>query len=312
MSGFGGAGKSRASVREGRTGVRFSLRLPIAIRWLLGACLLGGCLLGGCRQPPAIGANVAVLIHGEELRYDAFETYLRHNVDGADAALDSLVQSRLFDQFLDQQLLIRLAIERGIVEPGVELREAVELVVGSDPGTGWTEDQLRAYYHAHEAEFRRPEEVHLRQILVPDREAAEQARAAIVAGEDFAQVAARFSQEPNAQLGGDQGRLAREDLPAAYVDAIFELDAGQTTDIVAADYGFHIFQVIERYPAEVSPLEAVAGDIRQALERRRVDDIVAAFIDEARERYNVVVFPSNIPFDYQGEYVQSETASEAP
>lgn len=290
------------SVFWSRPGVRFSLR-----------CIMLGMALWqlvGCRQPPSIGADVAVLIHGEEMHYDQFEGYLRENI-GPEASLESEVLSRLFDQFLDQQLLIRLAIERGMVEPGMPLREAVELIVADSPRSGWTEDQLRAYYHAHEAEYSRPEEVHLRQILVAEREPAEQALQAIRAGEDFAQVAARFSQEPNAQMGGDQGFLARGDLPVAYADAIFDLAAGEVTDIVTADYGFHIFQVVERFPAKVLPLEEVASSIRQALERQRVDEIVAGFIAEARERYNVVVFPSNIPFDYQGDYVHQDTSTEA-
>lgn len=300
-----------ASGRAGRinwTGVYFFLR---GARLAAVCCLLAVGLLGACRQPPPIAADVAVLIHGEEMHYDQFEAYLRENIGGEEAALDSEVLSRLFDQFLDQQLLIRLAVERGMVEPGVALREAVELVLGDFPKTSWTEEQLRAYYQAHEADYRRPEEVHLRQILVADRADAEQAHAAIAGGEDFAQVAARFSQEPNAQMGGDQGRLAREDLPASYADAIFSLSAGEVTEIVTADYGFHIFQVVERYPAEVQPFEAVAGEIRGVLERQRVDEIVAGFIDEARERYNVVVFPSNIPFDYQGDYVHQDTTTDA-
>ncbi len=303
--------------RGSGTGVGFSL------------LVLAGCLLAPCRRPPAIDADVAVLIHGEEVRYGEFEAYLRDNVDGAGASLDNEVQSRLFDQFLDQQLLIRSAVERGLVEPDVEPREAIAFLlrgspgggqvggspgggqVGGHPPTGWTEIQLAAYYDAHAADYQRPEEVHLRQILVSDRAVAVQARKAIASGEDFGQVAARFSQEPNAQLGGDQGRLAREDLPVAYVDAIFDLDPGEVSGIVAADYGFHIFQVVERYPARVAPLAEVVDTIRQALERRQVDEIVAGFIQEARERYNVVVFPSNVPFDYQGDYVHRDTATNA-
>ncbi len=297
----------RATVRWRRPGVRSCLRR--ARSWA--ALALAATLAAGCRELPPI-ADVAVRIHGEEMRYDQFEHYLREQIDADGASLDSEVQSRLFDQFLDQQLLIRLAVERGMVEPGALLRHAVEVVVRSQPRPEWTEAQLRAYYHAHEADFRRPEEVRLRQILVAEREVAEQARAAILAGEDFVQVAARFSQEPNAQMGGEQGRLAREDLPAAYADAIFDLAAGESTGIVPADYGFHIFQVVERYPAELPPLPAVADSIRQALERQWVDEIVASFIDQARARYNVVVFPSNIPFDYQGDYAHRDTASNNP
>ncbi len=270
-------------------------------RWLAATaiCLF---LLPACRQPPAIGADVAVRIDGEEIAYGAFEAYLRSNFDADDPSLEGQVQNRLFDQFLDEQLLLRLAIERGLVEPGVDQRQAVEFLLRGQPRPDWTEAQLQAYYQAHVADFEHPEEVRLRQILVHDRADAEQARGALNDGEDFPQVAARFSQAPNAQLGGDQGRLSREDLPTAYADTIFDLDAGEVTGIVEADYGYHIFEVVARYPAEVAAFEDVAEEIRRTLDRQHVDETVEGFIQEARDRYNVTVFPDNFPFDYQGEY----------
>ena len=281
------------------TGVRFCARLTAAI---LCSSLVG------CRNPPAIGADVAVRIDGEEIHYGEFESYLRDNVAGDESSLESEVQDQLFDQFLDEQLLIRLAIERGMVEPDVDQRQAMTFLLRGQPRQLWTEAQLRAYYGAHEADFRRQEEVHLRQILVHERADAEQALQAIADGEEFSQVAARFSQAPNAGLGGDQGRLSRDDLPAAYADAIFDLPAGKVTDIVSADYGFHLFEVVERYPAELAPFHEVAPEIRRTLERQRIDGLVEAFIQEARERYNVTVFPANFPFDYQGEYFHGDTA----
>ncbi len=173
------------------TGVRLFLRPASSIKSqnrrlpaFLGAALTGA-LLAGCSQPPAIGADVAVLIHGEEIRYDQFEAHLRDNVDSMDASLDSEVQSRLFDQFLDEQLLTRLAVERGLVEPDVEHRDAVRFLLRGSPRQDWPEGRLKAYYDAHLPDFSRPEEVHLRQILVPDRTTAEQALQAIAAGEEF-------------------------------------------------------------------------------------------------------------------------------
>ena len=271
-----------------------------------------GCalVLVSCRQPPTIGADVAVRIDGEEIPYGDFEAYLRQNLDGTDSALDSEVQSELFDQYLDSQLLIRLAIERGLVEPEVEHRQAMAFLLRGDPGRNWSEAELRGFYEAHKSDYKRPEEVRLRQILVSDRAAAENAQTALAEGEDFAEVAARFSQEPRAYLGGDQGRLAREDLPSAYVDAIFSLAPGEVTDLISADYGYHLFQVVERYPAEVLPFEEVSAEIGGILNRRQLDERVTGFILEARERYNVVVFPTNFPFEYQGDYAHPNTPSQ--
>ena len=54
------------------------------------------------------------------------------------------------------------------------------------------------------------------------------------------------------------------------------------------------------------PLAEVAGEIRQILERKRLDELVASFIAEARGRYNVRIYRSNFPFDYRGSYAQEE------
>ncbi len=281
------------------TGVRFFAQAAAPVA-------LVAALLSACEQPTTFDADVVVRIDGEEISYGGFEAYLQANVEGVETASEAELYSALFDQFLDEQLLIRIAIERGLVDPGVDQRQAVEYLLRGDPRQPWEPRQVRAYYEVHRAEYERPAEVHLRQILVQDRAVAEQARQALAAGEDFAQVAARFSQGPNAQLGGDQGRLARQDLPVAYVDAIFELEPGEVTDIIPADYGFHLFQVMEHYPQEVVPFEQVEGEIRRTLERLSVDESVQGFIHEARERYNVMIFPANFPFDYQGDYVHQD------
>lgn len=342
------------------TGVRRNRHPLISPRVARAACLpVGGAsaaplslllaavlLAAGCGEKPTSSTDVAVSIDGEEIAYRQFEDYLQGQVDSEDLELDGEVLSRLFDQFLDGQLLIRLAIERGLVErrlpksavpgsgppepgpgtggpgetpnaarpepglggphPGVDERRAIAFLLRGGLAKTWTEEEIAAYYTAHREEFRRPEEVSLRQILVHDRARAVSAQEALARGEGFAEVAARFSQGPKAHLGGDQGRLSQDDLPAVFIDAIFDLQPGEVSDIVTADYGFMIFQVVERYPAETAPLEAVSADILQALRRQHVDQLAAGFVAEARARYNVKVFPENFPFEYRGAYGSKE------
>ncbi len=335
--------RERGSGGEGATAGKPTVA-PRLAGLLLGLALL----IAGCGHKPTTSADIAVSIDGEEISQRHFEAYLRRQVESEDLELDSEVLSRLFDQFLDGQLLIRLAIERGLVErrlpnarppatgppaaglegssgsggeglspeaprpppmgagsageSGVDERRAVAFLLRNGLEEASAEEEVEAYYTAHLDEFRRPEEVYLRQILAHDRARAVSAQEALAAGEAFAQVAARFSQGPKASLGGDQGRLSQDDLPAVFIDAIFDLEPGGVSDIVTADYGFLIFQVVERYPAETASLEQVAGEIRQALQRQHVDELVAGFVAEARARYNVKVFPDNFPFEYRGSY----------
>lgn len=264
-----------------------------------------------CSEPVPIAGDAVASVEGEEISYAEFETYLRDNVGGDDLALEPSVASQLFDQFLDERLLVQLALDSGLTAEVEELGVSVDEVdqrtaaryllagIAADPAD---ESTARAYYEAHREDFRRPESVDLRQILVPARETAEAARDALDAGEDFAQVAARFSQVPITGLGAEGGRLSREDLPPAFVEAIFALAPGETSPILAADYGFHIFQVVEYFPAADIPYEDVSGEITSRLEREHSDALMASFVAEARERYPVTIYRSNFPFDYRGDY----------
>lgn len=280
-------------------------------RFAVSASLCAG-LVACAADLPAPAADPAVTIDGERIEYRAFQDSIDRalqgqGLEGDEPPLDDAALSRLFDEFLDGQLLVRLAIERGLVDGDIDPRRAVAYLL-RDLRQPIDSAEARAYYRAHRADFEHPEEVRLRQILVADRAVADEARAALDAGEDFAEVAARLSQGPKAHLGGDQGLLARADLPERFADLVFSLEAGETSPVVENDYGFQIFQVVERRPAESVPFEDALPEVRRALERRRIDEAVQASLAEARERYNVRLFPSQFPFDYRGSYAPSSDA----
>ncbi len=287
-----------SAVARGAVGPRWPLRQLVLV---LG--LLCGVLLSACQRPAPLGSDVVVEIAGEPISYAKFETYLRSNVQ-AERALDDVVLSRLFDQFLDGELLNRLAVERGLLDPQATARQAIAFLLRSLPQEPWDPATIQQYYEVHAQEFELPERVHLRQILVPEEAQARAVRDALAAGDNFAQVAARFSQEPKASLGGDQGWFAVADLPPAFAETIDRLRPGEISNVLSADYGYHIFQVVDRAPARRIPLAEAADEIRQTLERRRIDEQVTQWIHEGRGRYPVEIHRSNFPFTYEGEYAQ--------
>lgn len=122
----------------------------------------------------------------------------------------------------------------------------------------------------------------------------------LASGDDFANVAMNFSENPNdASNGGDMGLIPestlRGDLPV--FEAISRLKPGQITEVVPltpagsktpAEYA--IYKLIEREPAGQRELNdpRVQQDIRQTLRDSRMQLLRAAYYEELRDQARVV------------------------
>lgn len=78
------------------------------------------------------------------------------------------------------------------------------------------------------------------------RERAEQALAQIKGGADFRQIAAAFSDAPEALQGGLIGWREASRLPALFLDALRPMQAGQLSELLRSPNGFHILRLNER------------------------------------------------------------------
>jgi peptidyl-prolyl cis-trans isomerase C len=278
-------------------------------RRLVAASLALEVLLAGCRRPLPAGPDVAARIGSEEVRYAEFASHLERTAGGSEGVLGSDVLSQLFDQFVEEKLLLRLAVDRGLVTTASRPRPAIDALLrqelGAEPGAA----EIAAYYEAHRADFARPERVRLRQILTESRAVAERARQQVERGADFAAVARRLSRGPDAARGGYQGELARADLPPALVEVIFALRPGEVSRVLPASYGYHLFQVTARLPAELAPLPAVRDDILARLRQQRADQLLRLLVRQGKARYNVVVYERNLPFTYGGLYRDAQSTT---
>lgn len=274
-----------------------------AAAWLVPWSLLAA--LACQRSAPPAPDVVARIGDVQEVHYAEFESYLERTVGDPESVLASDVLSQIFDQFLDEKILVQLAADRGLVTAGDGTRRerrAIDALLADGLRQEPSAQEIARYYQEHRQEFARPERVRLRQILTEDRAMAERALQEVAAGVDFAEVARKLSRDPSASSGGYQGELSRDDLPPAFADVIFALKPGEVSRIVPADYGFHLFQVVARAPAEVVPLDAARGEVAATLRQQQADRLLASLVTEGRNRYNVEVHARNLPFNYAGSY----------
>lgn len=149
-----------------------------------------------------------------------------------------------------------------------------------------TDDQLADAYETQKEEFRQEAQVRARHILRklpvevgPDEEmkaraVIESVQQRLQAGEDFAELAREFSEDPaSAEQGGDLGSFKRGDMVQPFEEVAFALQPGEVSDIVRTDFGYHLIQVEEVQPAGYRPLEDVRSELLERLTQEQVQQL---------------------------------------
>ncbi len=76
-------------------------------------------------------------------------------------------------------------------------------------------------------------------------------------GDDFAKVAASYSDAPDGLSGGLMGARPLDRLPALYADAVKKLKPGEVSDILRSPAGFHIVKLIDQAGGAAKPVAAL-------------------------------------------------------
>lgn len=160
-----------------------------------------------------------------------------------------------------------------------------------------TEEQLRQAYEASREDYRTGESVQARHILLRTDQGApagqiEQARREaqqlldrIRAGEDFAALAREHSDDPgSAAQGGDLGWFERGQMVPEFEQAAFSTPAGQLSDVVQSQFGFHIIQILEKRSGGYRSFEQVRLELEQRLVEQRAAETAREQMAQVRAR----------------------------
>ena len=150
--------------------------------------------------------------------------------------------------------------------------------------------EVQAYYNAHQDQYKVPEQVQTRHILITvpkgadaKTDAAGKAKAAdilkqIKAGGNFADLAKKNSDDPGSKdKGGELPMIPTSSLDPAYAKAAMALNPGQTSDLVRSSFGYHIIQTVAKDQAHTKPVAEVKGEITTALEQQKVGSTETAY-----------------------------------
>lgn len=156
-----------------------------------------------------------------------------------------------------------------------------------------TPEQINTYYDQHPEEFTTPERVEASHILIrvddtADDETVETARKEAdavyqraVGGEDFAELAKATSQGPSREDGGYLGIFDKKSMIQPFADTAFSMEPGKISEPVRTRFGWHVIKVINRFDAEVKPLDQAAGEIETRLMEQEMQNMAYFMAEDA-------------------------------
>lgn len=186
----------------------------------------------------------------------------------------------LFEQRFDDPEALSAALENSGWQGQKELRYRVAarlqqeryleemIALGAQPDLA----RAREWYEQNKAKLTRPALYQARHIFVSSlnktpeqgRQRIRDAQKALTASA-FAEVASRFSEDPrSASAGGELGWISQDDLPKGMEIQLGDLGLNQA-HLLKSSLGWHLLEVLEISPAEVSPFSELAPQIQAAL-----------------------------------------------
>jgi len=179
-------------------------------------------------------------------------------------------------------------------------QEVIRQQVGSRMDIG--ADDIKKYYEEHKDQFNRPEQVELGEIFLstegksPEEIAAVRTKAddlhnRVLKGEDFAEIAKRYSEGSTAKDGGALGRFERGQLAPQLEEAVFKMDRNGITDVTQTKTGFEILKVLNHFDAGLQPLDKVENEITNRLYSQKMEPALRNYLAELREESYVQVKP---------------------
>lgn len=201
------------------------------------------------------------------------EDYLRLRVLAAAAEKEGLaanpkVQAQL--KLLRENTLANAQLEK--MRDSIKIEEADSKTVYDERKAQMERAKARHILIAFEGSPAAPAEGALKEEAAKAK--AEEIRAKIAAGADFAELAKSESHDTGSGArGGDLGQFSRGQMVPEFDQAVFTAKAGDLAPVVRTQFGYHVIQVQEK---DVVPFAEVREQIETELRQQKLEALVQA------------------------------------
>ncbi len=187
------------------------------------------------------------------------------------------------EYLVERHLLAQLAVKEGVADTE-EYKRRLALYQAKALRDAYffqkirpqvTEEQIKAAYDEEAAKVAQTERIRARHILVGTEKEAKEILDRIGTGEKFDDLAKKYSLDGSKDYGGDLGYFTAPEMVPEFSKAAFALKAGEISQPVKTDFGWHIIKLEDRKKGAAQPFDQVKSAIRNVLLRKKVQDVMA-------------------------------------
>ena len=254
-----------------------------------------------------VGENVVAHVGDMPITLEAFDAFvqqlpanLQAQAEANKAAfLEALIQRMLMLRHADESNFLgaeRVKMQMDRARREILIGEALRRI---EEGARPKASDIRAEYERNKAKYSEGGKVTAAHIMVSSEKEANDLLAKIVKGEDFAELAKKYSLAPERALGGslgemERGHSKRTGLPEIIEQTAFSLDPGAHSGVVQSIFGWHVVKTSKKEGARQLDFSDVAEKITKEMgERNRQEAMRQKFI-ELTERYEVKRYLENL------------------
>lgn len=138
-----------------------------------------------------------------------------------------------------------------------------------------TDEAVKAAYDKLYANAEPETEWNAAHILVKTEDEAKAVKEEVDGGADFAEVAKAKSTGPSGPSGGALGWFSKGMMVPEFETAVAGLEAGQVSDPVKTQFGWHVIKLNESRMKDTPALEDVKQQLEEEVQREAVDKVIA-------------------------------------
>jgi peptidyl-prolyl cis-trans isomerase C len=210
---------------------------------------------------------------------------------GKEKFLDELVKRELlYKEALkkgldkDSEYLKKLEDFRKITLVGLLLQKEIETKVKV------SDQDVKAYYEKNKEKFAPVAQIRASHILVKTEEEAKKILERLKKGEDFTQLAKKYSIDTvSAKNGGDLGFFSRGQMAPEFEAAASKLKPGEISDPIKTQFGYHIIKVTDKKMGQVVEFEKVKNLISQNLVAEKQKEAFDSYVEGLKKSYKVEI-----------------------